>query len=64
MTQPSPPSLRPMLDLIASEAMNPTGALPVILPADSWHPDLGPAERAAMAAIMGATDPNEVTEGL
>ena len=51
-------------DTIEHEAMNPSGELRVILIVDTWHPDLGAAERAAVAAVMGATDPTEATEGL
>ena len=43
-------------DTIEHEAMNPSGALRVILIVDLWHPDLSPAERAAVAATMEATD--------
>jgi hypothetical protein len=51
-------------DTIEHEAMNPTAELRVILIVDTWHPDLGPAERAAVAAVMAATDPTDATEGL
>ena len=51
-------------DTIEHEAMNPSGELRVILIVDTWHPDLGPAEREAIAAIMAATDPTGAMEGL
>jgi aspartyl/asparaginyl beta-hydroxylase (cupin superfamily) len=51
-------------DTIEHEALNPTGELRVILIIDTWHPDLGPAERAAVAAVMAATDPDDAPEGL
>lgn len=51
-------------DTIEHEAMNPTGELRVILIVDTWHPDLGEAERDAVAAIMAATDRGEAMEGL
>jgi hypothetical protein len=43
-------------DTIEHEAMNPTDALRVILIVDTWHPDLSPAERAAVTAMMAASD--------
>jgi hypothetical protein len=49
-------------DTIEHEAMNPSEALRVILIVDVWHPDLSPAERAAVGAIMAATDPSELEE--
>lgn len=51
-------------DTVEHEAMNPSAELRVILIVDTWHPDLGPAERGAVAAVMAATDPTEATEGL
>ena len=51
-------------DTIEHEAMNPTDALRVILIVDTWHPDLVAGERAAVAAVMAATDPDDETEGL
>jgi tetratricopeptide (TPR) repeat protein len=51
-------------DTIEHEALNPSDQLRVILIVDTWHPDLGAAERAAVAAIMAATDPADATEGL
>jgi hypothetical protein len=51
-------------DTIEHEAMNPSDTLRVILIVDTWHPDLSPAERETVAAIMAATDPTEATEGL
>lgn len=41
-------------DTIEHEAMNPTDALRVILILDCWHPDLSKAERAGVAAVIGA----------
>jgi aspartyl/asparaginyl beta-hydroxylase (cupin superfamily) len=43
-------------DTIEHEAMNPTDRLRVILIVDTWHPDLSAAERAAVAAVMEASD--------
>ncbi len=51
-------------DTIEHEAANPSDALRVILIVDTWHPDLSPAEREAVAAIMAATDAVEALEGL
>jgi aspartyl/asparaginyl beta-hydroxylase (cupin superfamily) len=51
-------------DTFEHEAKNPTATLRVILIIDTWHPDLSPAERAAVAAIMEATDPSDAMEGL
>jgi hypothetical protein len=51
-------------DTIEHEAMNPSGALRVILIVDTGHPDLGAAARAAVAAVMAATDTIDATEGL
>ncbi|HVQ07747.1 MAG TPA: aspartyl/asparaginyl beta-hydroxylase domain-containing protein [Allosphingosinicella sp.] len=51
-------------DTIEHEALNPSDALRVILIVDTWHPDLSAAERAAVAAVMAATDPTDATEGL
>jgi aspartyl/asparaginyl beta-hydroxylase (cupin superfamily) len=51
-------------DTIEHEAMNPSGELRVILSVDTWHPDLGAAEREAVSAVMAATDPIDATEGL
>jgi len=51
-------------DTIEHEAMNPSDRLRVILIVDAWHPDLSPAEREAVAAVMAATDPNAPMEGL
>jgi aspartyl/asparaginyl beta-hydroxylase (cupin superfamily) len=42
-------------DTIEHEAMNPSDALRVILIVDTWHPDLSPAEREAVAAVMAAS---------
>jgi aspartyl/asparaginyl beta-hydroxylase (cupin superfamily) len=41
-------------DTIEHEAMNPSAALRVILIVDVWHPDLNEAERAGVAAVIGA----------
>jgi hypothetical protein len=51
-------------DTIEHEAMNPTSSLRVILIVDAWHHDLSFAERAAVGAIMAATDPTDPDEGL
>lgn len=51
-------------DTIEHEAKNPSSLLRVILIVDAWHPDLGPAERAAVTAVMEATDPDQAQEGL
>jgi hypothetical protein len=51
-------------DTMEHEAMNPTELLRVILIVDTWHPDLSPAERQAVAAIMAATDAIGEMEGL
>jgi hypothetical protein len=49
-------------DTIEHEAMNPSDALRVILIVDTWHPDLSAAERAAVSAVMVATDPRGAME--
>jgi hypothetical protein len=51
-------------DTIEHEAMNPSDVLRVILIVDTWHPDLSPAERAAVAATMAASDPPGGAEAL
>ena len=51
-------------DTIEHEAMNPSDALRVILIIDTWHPDLSPAERAAVTAVMAASDPAGAGEDL
>ena len=51
-------------DTIEHEALNPTAELRVILIVDTWHPDLSPGEREAVAAVMAATDPDDALEGL
>ena len=51
-------------DTIEHEALNPSDELRVILIVDTWHPDLSPAEREAVAAVMAATDPADAMEGL
>ena len=51
-------------DTIEHEALNPSAALRVVFIVDTWHPDLSPAERAAVAAVLAATDPAEPMEGL
>ena len=42
-------------DTIEHEAANPSDALRVVLIVDTWHPDLSPAERAAVTASMVAS---------
>jgi aspartyl/asparaginyl beta-hydroxylase (cupin superfamily) len=51
-------------DTIEHEAANPSDQLRVILIVDTWHPDLSPAERQAVAAVMGASESAEPMEGL
>jgi hypothetical protein len=51
-------------DTIEHEALNPSDALRVILIVDTWHPDLTPAERAAVAATMVASGAADDGEGL
>jgi hypothetical protein len=51
-------------DTIEHEALNPSAALRVVFIVDTWHPDLSSAERAAVAAVLAATDLAEPTEGL
>jgi hypothetical protein len=51
-------------DTIEHEAANPSAAPRVLLIVDTWHPDLSPAERAAVTAVMAATDPVDAMEGL
>jgi len=51
-------------DTIEHEAMNPSDALRVILIIDTWHPDLSPGERAAVTAVMAASDPAGAGEAL
>jgi aspartyl/asparaginyl beta-hydroxylase (cupin superfamily) len=41
-------------DTIEHEAANPSSQLRVVLIVDLWHPDLTAAERAAVAALIGA----------
>lgn len=41
-------------DTIEHEAMNPTDQLRVVLIFDVWHPQLGPAEQLAIAALIAA----------
>lgn len=41
-------------DTIEHEAMNPADRLRIVLIFDIWHPDLSPAECAAVAALIGA----------
>jgi aspartyl/asparaginyl beta-hydroxylase (cupin superfamily) len=43
-------------DTIEHEAKNPTDSLRVILIVDTWHPDLSPAERTAVAGIMETSE--------
>lgn len=42
-------------DTIEHEAANPSDTLRVVFIADTWHPDLSPAERAAVRASMAAS---------
>jgi hypothetical protein len=51
-------------DTIEHEALNPSAALRVILIVDAWHPDLSPAERTVVTAVMEASDPDPRQEGL
>ena len=51
-------------DTIEHEAMNPSDKLRVVFIIDVWHPDLSPAERDAVAAMLAATDPDDSTEDL
>jgi aspartyl/asparaginyl beta-hydroxylase (cupin superfamily) len=46
-------------DTIEHEAMNGGDALRVLLIVDTWHPDLSPDERAAVGAVMAASDASE-----
>ncbi len=41
-------------DTADHEAMNPSGALRIVLIFDIWHPDLDAAERAGIAAVIAA----------
>ena len=51
-------------DTIEHEAANPSNALRVLLIVDTWHPDLSPAERAAVAASMEASGLDESGDAL
>ncbi len=51
-------------DTIEHEAANESDELRVILIVDTWHPGLSAQERAAVAAVMAATDRSSPTEGL
>jgi aspartate beta-hydroxylase len=51
-------------DTIEHEAMNSSEALRVLLIIDTWHPDLSAEERVAVGAIVAATDPPMIAEGL
>jgi len=51
-------------DTIEHEAANPSDTLRVLLIVDTWHPDLSPGERAAVRAVMAATDAADPMEGL
>jgi hypothetical protein len=51
-------------DTIEHEAKNPSEALRVILIVDTWHPDLSPAERSAVTAVMAVTDCDETGAAL
>lgn len=46
-------------DTIEHEAMNPSQALRVVFIIDTWHPGLSKGERAAVRAIMEASDGGE-----
>ena len=50
-------------DTIEHEARNESDSLRVILIVDTWHPDLSPGERRAVAAAMEASSA-DVEEGL
>lgn len=50
-------------DTIEHEAMNPSEQLRVVFIFDLWHPDLRPAERDAVAAMIGSA-PDAVPESL
>jgi aspartyl/asparaginyl beta-hydroxylase (cupin superfamily) len=50
-------------DTIEHEAMNPSDRLRVVFIFDVWHPDLGPAEREAVAALIGS-DAGDLPESL
>ena len=45
-------------DSIEHEAWNDSDELRVVLIIDVWPPALGDAERQAVAAVIGSTDPN------
>jgi hypothetical protein len=51
-------------DTIEHEALNPSDALRVLLIVDTWHPDLSPAERNAVASVLAASDTGDAMEGL
>jgi hypothetical protein len=51
-------------DTIEHEAANPSNTLRVLLIVDTWHPDLSPAERAAVAASMEASGLDESGDAL
>jgi aspartyl/asparaginyl beta-hydroxylase (cupin superfamily) len=51
-------------DTIEHEAANPSDSLRVVFIVDTWHPDLSSEERAAVAAVMAATDPEPSGDGL
>jgi len=51
-------------DTIEHEAMNPSEKLRVVFIIDAWHPDLSPAERDAVGAVLAATEADESTEAL
>lgn len=50
-------------DTIEHEAMNPSDQLRVVFIFDLWHPDLGSAEREAVAALIGS-DAGNVPESM
>jgi aspartyl/asparaginyl beta-hydroxylase (cupin superfamily) len=41
-------------DTVEHEAANPSDQLRVVMIFDIWHPDLAPAEQAAVAALIGS----------
>ena len=51
-------------DTIEHEAMNTSEELRVLLIIDTWHPDLSVEEREAVSAIVAATDPPLIADGL
>jgi aspartyl/asparaginyl beta-hydroxylase (cupin superfamily) len=43
-------------DTVEHEALNPSGALRVVMICDVWHPDLSPPEQAAIRAAVESED--------